>query len=123
MAFKQPDHKDRKQAAVEARKAALEKFRSKPGPGDPEFEAREQERRAIIAAREQRQTEKDAIAAEKRAREERERELAEIALREDIDRRDRERAEQDERDRQLEIERKAERDARYAARKARQKKK
>jgi hypothetical protein len=122
MGFKDPDQGDRLKAAQAAKKAALQKFLAQPKPGDPEFVAREQERLAIVAARAERQAAKEALAAEKAAQLERERELAAIALQEDLDRKDRERAEQDERDRMLEAEKKAERDAKYAARKARGKK-
>lgn len=123
MGFKDPDQGDRLKAAQEAKKAALAKFMAQPKPGDPAFVAREQERLAIVAARAERQRVKEAEAAAKAAQLERDRELAAIALQEELDRKDRERAEQDERDKQLELEKKAERDAKYAARKARGKKK
>ena len=122
MAFKDPSHQDRIRAAQEAKKAALEKFRVKASPDNPETIARQKERQAVLAAREERRLAREALAAEKAAQEGRERELAAIRLKEELDRKDRERAEEEERERLLEAEKKAERDARYAARKARKKK-
>ena len=118
-AFKQPDFNDRQSAAVKARQAALEKFKSKPGPGDPEFDRKQAERIALEEARkvreEQRRIEKEKRVAEeaiaKAAAEEEKRKaelaahLAKIAEHE-----------------ALEAAQKAARDARYAARKARKKK-
>jgi hypothetical protein len=119
MGFKDPKFDDRQRTALDAKKALLEKFRATPGPGHPEFEAREKERLALAAARAERQAAKDAAAAEKARLDDIERELAAKALQEELDRKDRERAEQDEQEKQLEVDKKAERDARYAARKAR----
>ncbi len=114
-AFKQPDFNDRQSAAIKARLAALEKFKAKPGPGDPEFDRKQTERIALEEARkvreEQRRIEKEKRVAEeviaKAAAEEEKRKadlaahLAKIAEAEE-----------------LEAAQKAARDARYAARKA-----
>ena len=115
-AFKIPDFNDRKSAAAEARKAALEKFKAKPGADDPAVLERLAARQAVREAREQRAAERKAAreaqaAAEKAAREAaaeaerlaREREIEEAAARAIA----------------LKAEQKAARDARYAARKAR----
>ena len=85
MGFKDPNHEERLRAAQAAKKAALEKFRAKPGPDDPVFIAREKERLAVLAAREERKAAREALAAEKAAQEERARELAKIALQEELD--------------------------------------
>jgi hypothetical protein len=107
---------DRIEAAAKAREAALEKFRTRPSADDPELLAKKAEREAVAKAREQRQAEKEAAR------------VAEAAQRAEAEAQDRvARAEQEERDYQdriereaaLEIEKKAARDARYAARKAR----
>ena len=126
-AFKGDNFNDRQSAAMNARKALLEKFKAKPGPGDPEFDARQAERKALAAARDARQK----AAREKAAREA---EAARVAkLKAEAEARiraaeeERLRKEEEERRYQeelvaretLEAEKKAERDARYAARKAR----
>ena len=49
--YRDPEFHERQNAAAEARKAMLEKFRTKPGPDDPEFQKRQAERAAIEAAR------------------------------------------------------------------------
>ena len=53
-AFKGADFNERQSAAANAKKALLEKFKAKPGPGDPDFEARQAERLAAAQAREAR---------------------------------------------------------------------
>jgi len=115
--FKEKTFNDRLSAAQEARQAALEKFKSRPGPDDPEVIKRRQERIAVAAAREARAAERRAVKeaeaaarAEQEAKEKAEREARE--KREAIEKVIREAAEA--------AERKKERDARYAARKARQ---
>jgi len=118
-AFKHADFNDRATAAAKAKQALIEKFRARPGPDDPSVQAKIAERLAIAEAREKRDQErklvKEAEAARKAA-EELER-LAEAA---------RKAAEKtaEEKARKLDLlaieaERKAARDARYAARKAR----
>ena len=115
--YKEKTFNDRRSAAASAREAALERFRSRPGPDDPEVIKRREERLAIAQAREvraaQRQAVKEAEAAaraEQEARDKVEREARE--KREAIEKVIREAAEA--------AERKKARDARYAARKARQ---
>ena len=102
MGFKDPKLDDRQRAANEAKKALLDKFKSQPGPGHPEYEARKKEREAVLAARAEREAAKLADAQEK-----------------ELDRKDRERAEREDREKEEEAAKKAERDAKYAARKAR----
>jgi hypothetical protein len=107
---------DRMEAAAKAREAALEKFRARPSPDDPAIAAKKAEREAIVRAREARQAEKEAAkAAETAARAEQE--ALDRAAK--AEREEREAVERIEREAALEIEKKAARDARYAARKAR----
>lgn len=123
--YKERNFTDRRQAANDAKKALLEKFKAKPAADDPAVLARQAERKAAAEARERRETERreeKRLKAEQEAREIAERaEAAEAAARADAEAR-----EQNEKDlvaRLLadEADRKAKRDARYAARKARQK--
>lgn len=128
--YREKDFTERRNAAVEAKKALLERFKSRPSEDDPEVIARKQEREAILAARAIREKEKEKLRQEKLAREaaeraERER-LAEIARREAeerarIEAEAREAEEKERLSRYLaeEAEKKARRDARYAARKSR----
>ena len=120
---------DRQEAAAKARKAMAEKFLSRPkyDPNDPEVIAREAKRKAILEAREQRdierakrKVEEEAAEAARRAVEEETRQeqlRREALVREAEEQRLREEQEK------LEFEKKLERDARYAARKERKKKK
>jgi Family of unknown function (DUF6481) len=115
--FKEKNFNDRLSAAAAARQAALERFRSRPGPDDPDVIKRREERLAIARAREMRAAERRvakeaeaAVRAEQEARERVEREARE--KREAIEKMIREAGEA--------AERKKARDARYAARKARQ---
>jgi hypothetical protein len=120
---------DRQAAAAKARKALAEKFiaNAKYDPADPAVVEREAKRKAILEARKvrdaeraQRKAEEAAAEAALRATEEAAR-LEQLRLealaREAEAQREREEAER------LEYERKLERDARYAARKERKKKK
>jgi hypothetical protein len=91
--FKEPGFADRQKSAQQAKRDILEKFRAQPGPDDP---AREAEKAAKKA-------EDERLAAEAAAQLVREQE--EAAAREVA----------------LEVERKAARDARYAARKKKRK--
>jgi hypothetical protein len=115
--FKEKTFADRLQEAANARKAALERFRARPAPDDPEVIKRREERMRIAQAREEREaarrTQKEAEAAVRA-----EREAAERVEREARERR--EAIEKLIRDAADATERKAARDARYAARKARQ---
>jgi hypothetical protein len=54
---------DRQATAAEARKALLEKFKSRPTEDDPEVQARKAERAAILKAREEREAAKAAARA------------------------------------------------------------
>ena len=123
MSFKDPNFGDRLASASRAKTAAVEKFRARPAAGDPVVLKRQAERAAIQGAREARAVERGAarLRAEeadrvvRREREEQDR--VEAAARRE--REVREAAEQAQREAALETERKAARDARYAARKAR----
>lgn len=118
-AFKHADFNDRATAAAKAKQALIEKFKSRPGPDDPSVQAKIAERLAIAEAREKREAErraaKEAEAARKAAEElERQAEAARKAAEKTQEELDRKAALL-----KLEAERKAARDARYAARKAR----
>jgi hypothetical protein len=120
---------DRQAAAAKARRAMAEKFlaNSKYDPADPAVLEREAKRKEILEARKvrdaeraKRKAEQEAAEAVRRAAEEaaRQEQLRHEALaREAEAQREREEGER------LEYERKLERDARYAARKERKKKK
>ena len=114
--FKQPGFADRQKAAQQARKSLLDKFRAQPGPDDPEVVKRREERQAIASRREQARLEREAAKAEEQRHQE-EAAAAEAA------RLAREAEEAAARLAEVEAEQKAKRDARYAARKARGKKK
>ncbi|TIT55978.1 MAG: hypothetical protein E5W63_23155, partial [Mesorhizobium sp.] len=124
--YREKDIFERRNAATEAKKALLERFKSKPAADDPAVLARQAERKAILAAREIREAEKAKLKQEKLAREaiekaEREAaaEAARIAAEEAAEAEAKLReAEENERIARLladEAERKAKRDARYAA--------
>jgi hypothetical protein len=119
MGFKDPKLDDRQRAAMEAKKALLDKFKSQPGPGHPEYEARKKEREAVLSARAEREAAKLAEAQENERLAELARQDAARKLQEELDRKDRERAEREEREAEEEAAKKSERDAKYAARKAR----
>jgi hypothetical protein len=118
MALKGSTHDDRREASAAAKKALLEKFKSRPAPDDPAVLARQAELRAIAEAREARLAEKRVakeaelrrLAEEERLRqleeEERQRQAAIQARLEAA------------RLAQLKADQKAARDARYAKRKA-----
>ncbi|HXT09558.1 MAG TPA: DUF6481 family protein [Roseiarcus sp.] len=120
---------DRQEAAAKARKAMAEKFLSRPkyDPNDPAVLAREAERRRILEARTEREKERAKRKAEQEAADAA-RKVAEEAARqeqlrlEEVARQEAESAQRAELDR-VEFEKKLERDARYAARKERKKKK
>src|SRR6185437_14084221 len=109
---------DRQEAAAKARKAMAEKFLSRPkyDPNDPVVLAREAERRRILEARTEREKERAKRKIEQEAEE------AARKLAEEVARQEAESAQRAELDR-VEFEKKLERDARYAARKERKKKK
>lgn len=110
--FKEPGFEERKKAALKARESLLQKFRAQPGPDDPKVARRRAEREAIAANRARLKQERAAAAAEQKRREE------EAAASEAV-RLAREKEEEAARQAQLEAEQKARRDARYAARKTR----
>ena len=108
-AHKSANLTDRLEAAAAAKKVALARFQARPAPDDPVVKAQQAARKAISDARDHR-------AAERKAA--READLARQAAQEAEQRR--RVAETADRDVAIEAERKAARDARYAARKARQ---
>ncbi len=128
--YREKDIFERRNAANEARKALLERFKAKPAADDPAVLAKRAERKAILEARAIREAEKQKLKQERLAREAAEkaaREAAEEAARLEAEAKAaaeaklRE-AEENERIARLladEAERKAKRDARYAARKSR----
>ena len=128
--YREKDIFERRNAANEAKKALLERFKAKPADDDPAVLARKAERQAILEARAIREAEKTRLKQEKLAREAKEkaereaaaeaaRLAAEQAAAEEARLKD---AEENERIARLladEAARKAKRDARYAARKQR----
>jgi hypothetical protein len=114
--FKQPDFLERQEAAARAKKAALDKFRAKAA--DPTLADRLTARTASAADRKAIKNARDMEKAEKKAHEA---ERAEQAKHDAAMQAERAKAESVERERALEVERKAARDARYAARKTRSK--
>ena len=115
--FKQPDFVERQEAAAKARKAALEKFRAKVA--DPALAERLTARTADAADRKASKTVRDAAKAEKKVRDA---ERAEQTKRAAAIEAERAKAESAKREVALQAEQKAARDARYAARKTRSKK-
>jgi hypothetical protein len=116
MAFaKRNDFNDRREAAQNARKAMLERFKARPPADDPEFVAKQAERFAIAEAREKRRAEREAI---RKAEEERiaaEKLAAELA---ELQRKEEEARRRAEAEALQEEARKAARDLRYANRKS-----
>lgn len=115
---------DRRSAAADAKKALLEAYRTAKEAAGPTELARQAERQAIAAAREERRLNRERVKAEERERaqaEKAEREAA-IAAAASAEADAREAAEKSRISRVIEDEaaRKAERDRRYANRKARQ---
>ena len=117
--FKGSKFTDRAEAAAAAKKAMLEKFRAKPAPDDPAVLARAAERKAIAEAREVRAAERRKIKEAEEARRiaEDQARLADLAAQAAAEAQ--RKADQALRDEEIKAQRKAERDARYAARKAR----
>jgi hypothetical protein len=102
--------RERLDAAAEAKKALLEKFRAQAAPDDPAVVERQAVRQAVSEAREGREAARTAARAEDATRRaaEAEQRAADAA---------REAATQAARDAAVKVEQKAARDARYAARK------
>jgi hypothetical protein len=114
--FKEPSFADRQKAAQEARKNILNKFRSAPGIDDPAVAQRRTEREAQAAERAKAKLARDAAKADQKIRDA-------AAAAEATAQLAREKEEAAAREVALEAERKAARDARYAARKGKGKKK
>jgi hypothetical protein len=113
--FKEPGFTDRQKAAQQAKQNILNKFRSQPGADDPAVLKRRAEREAIAAARVKAKEAREAEKAEQKRREEEAAAATAAQLA-------REREEEAARQAALEAEQKAKRDARYAARKSKGKK-
>lgn len=107
---------ERLSTAADAKKAALDRFRTRPPADDPAVLERQASRQAVALAREARAAERTAARLEKEARDAEEKRAREAA---EAEQRDREITERIEREAALDLERKVARDARYAARKAR----
>ena len=118
--YKGSNFNDRRTAAADAKKARAESFHAnKPAPDDPAVLARQAERRAIIEARDIRNAERK-VAKEAEAERLRLQDTARIAAEATAAAEAEARAiEQATRDEAIKAERKAARDAKYAARKAR----
>jgi hypothetical protein len=110
--FKEPSFADRQKAAQQAKQDILNKFRSQPGVDDPGVIQRRAEREAQAAERAKAKLAREAAKAEQKLRE------AEAAA-EAAARLAREKEEALAKEAALEAEKKAARDARYAARKKR----
>ena len=120
---------DRQEAAAKARKAMAEKFLARPkyDPNDPAVIAREAERKRVLESRAEREKERAIRKAEQEAAEAARKAAEEVARQEqlrleEIARQEAEASQRAELER-VEFEKKLERDARYAARKERKKKK
>jgi len=113
--FKEPSFADRQKAAQQGRKDILTKFRAQPGPDDPAVKQRQVEREAQAAARAKAREAREAEKAERKR-------LEQEAAAQETARLAREKEEAAARELELEAERKAARDARYAARKNKKKK-
>jgi hypothetical protein len=114
--FREPGFTDRQKAALKARQDLLNKFKSQPGPDDPGVASRRAEREALAAKRADAKASREAEKAE-------EKRLAEEAAALEAARIAREAEEAAAAQAALEAEQKAKRDARYAARKAKGKRK
>jgi Family of unknown function (DUF6481) len=110
--FKEPGFADRQKAAKQAKQDLLNKFRAKPGPDDPEVKQRQIEREGAAAARAKTKEAREAARAEEKRRQEQ-------ALAEAAAKLARDKEEEALRQAAMEVEQKAKRDARYAARKKR----
>ena len=117
--FKGANFDERRNDAEAAKKAKLEKFRALTAQIDEGAAERLAARQAIIAARDLRAAERESLQLAKEARAAEERAAREIVLKAKQAEREAKAAEQAEREVVSAAERKAVRDARYAARKAR----
>ena len=120
----EPSFANRLSTAAKAKQAQLENARASNPANDPGFAERQAARHALSVAREARVSERKAAKLAEKTRKAEERAAEEtaraIALNAEQERLKAEIAEQERRKIVLEAERKAARDARYAARKARQ---
>lgn len=130
MSYRDLDFNERRDAAATAKKALLDKFKARPPADDPAVIARQEERKRVLEARELREREREVARQERLAREavehaereriaEEERKAAEEAARIEAERLEAEERERVSLELAGEAEKKAKRDARYAARKAR----
>jgi hypothetical protein len=117
--FKNASFGERRNAAEAAKKAKLEKFRALTAHINENAAERLSARQAIIAARDVRAAEREAARLATEARAVEDQAAREMALKVEQADRDAKAAEQAEQDAAAAAERKAARDARYAARKAR----
>jgi hypothetical protein len=115
-AFKDTGLHERLSTASNAKRATVAKFMRRPGPEDPSFVERQAARAGVSLARDARRAEREAsrLADEARIAAERQALAAAAAEQEERDI-----AEKAASDAALQIQRKAARDVRYAARKAR----
>src|SRR2546423_12491539 len=112
--LKEPSLAAGKRAARKARQNILKRFRSQRGPDDPAVKQRQAEREAVAVDRAKAKVVREAAKAEQKRRDQ---EAAAAAAAQIA----REKEEAAEREAALEVERKAARDARYAARKKKKK--
>jgi hypothetical protein len=117
--FKNANFDERRNAAEAAKKAKLEKFRALTAQINENAAERQTARQAIIAARDVRAAEREADRLANEARAAEDQAARETALEAEQADRDARAVEQAEREVASAAERKAARDARYAARKAR----
>lgn len=131
-AYKQPTFADRRSHAETAKSALIERYRGRPGPDDPRMVALADRRRSVHEERLARQADRQRMAEEERARVAaalrlaEEQELAAALAQQAEVQAQVEAAQQARRDRlaasaMTTADQKASRDARYAARKSRQK--
>lgn len=105
---------DRLETAAKARSEMLARFKARPAPDDPVVVARQNARRALSEAREARAAER---AAQREAELERAAAVAEAERLAEIERKAAHQAAEVERAKERQAEQKAQRDARYLARK------
>ncbi|GGB54594.1 hypothetical protein GCM10011316_28300 [Roseibium aquae] len=122
--IKNNEHSDRRRSAEDAKAALVLAFRAAKDASDPTWEARQTERRSIAEAREKRRAEREQVKLEERNRVAAEAAARDAAIaaaaRAETEARELANKNRIERVLQDEAARKAERDRRYANRKARQ---
>ena len=111
---------ERRAAAAQAKEQLLKKFEAAPKPSDPDMVAKRAEREAIAAAREARRADRERSLQEDFALQIAEADAIACAASAEADAREADASNRIARVLTDEAERKAERDRRYAARKARQ---